>query len=784
MRLDLPTLLLFRLCIDGFLAALFWSYSRRHAAVAGPRWWAAGAAMSAIGAVGALTGIGGRADWNVLNVAGALTALVLAHAAIWLGLRNYLGLPMRKAVRWTVVGAVLMFVAQALLLEVWDLPVLRRAVFIAAALALVGLTLFHAQRKGTARAADEFKAFRILCGVELLVLGLVLARLLYTASVAPRSLLEDSAPYVVLAMTLDVLVRAALLSALVSYRLQQNAERDQQKLRDGKADLRALIDNIHAGVIVFNPDQSIETINSAARRFLNRSEVEPESSQPLEWSLLREDGQPMARHEMPFERVLATGRPLTDMVLGIQPNGEGEVRWTLCNAFAENNHQGGLRHVVLTFVDITSLQAAQREQKALQIALSQSQKMQALGTLAGGVAHDFNNILAAILGNAELARQDAGETSAAVLSLDQISVAARRGRELVRQILAFSRQQPMERKRVSMRAILAESCGLLKPVMPSHVKLGTACGLGDLSINADATQLGQVLLNLGTNALHALGDQPGKLTIQVNRFPTTSSLVPSTLPKDWLGVIRVQVFDSGCGMDEATRLRIFEPFFTTRKLGTGTGLGLPVVLGIVEGHGGVIEVNSQPGEGTTFSLYFPAAVTDPGAGYVHSGWPQGKALPENMETQAVDLKVPQDASSVQNATMIVETPEIQRHVLYLDDDDTLVFLVRRLLERRGFKVTTFTDQQEAIDAVRAKPTGFDLLMTDFNMPGMSGLDVARAVLEINPLLPVAVASGYITDELQAEAKAAGVREVVFKTDAVEDFCTVVAKLVANGATAA
>lgn len=784
MTLDLPTLLLVRLFIDGFLVALYGSFVRRHPTMGGPRWWAGAALASAVATLGGASATVGDGGLNALNVAGSLTAISLSYALIWLGLRSHLGLPIQRAMRWTAIGAVAMFVAQVVLFSLWDMPALRRALFVAVAMSVTLLSMLHLRRKGASNSAAEFNALRVLCRVELFVLGLVAARLLYSLVGAPIYAFGEGAPYVLLFVTLDSLVRTALLSGLVVYRLQQSSERDRQKLLEGKADLRALINNIHAGVIVLNPDRSIETINAAARQFLGRSgDQGSDDARSFDWALLREDGTPMARHEMPFERVLATGLPLNDVILGMQPNGETQARWALCNAFAENDHLGGLRHVVLTFVDISSLQAAQRDQKTLQAQLSQSQKMQALGTLAGGVAHDFNNILAAILGNAELARQDAGAVSSAVESLDEISVAARRGRELVRQILAFSRQQPMERKRVSMRAILAESCGLLKPVMPSHVKLGTACGPGDLSINADATQLGQVLLNLGTNALHAFGNEPGKLTIQVNRFPLASSLVPTTLPKDWLGVIRVQVIDDGCGMDEATKQRIFEPFFTTRKLGTGTGLGLPVVLGIVERHEGVIEVKSELGEGTTFNLYFPAAVTDPGAGYVDSGWPQGKALPENDENPAADTKVPQDASSVQNATMIVETPEIHRHVLYLDDDDTLVFLVRRLLERRGFKVTTFTDQQEAIDAVRAKPTGFDLLMTDFNMPGMSGLDVARAVLAINPLLPVAVASGYITDELQVEAKAAGVREVVFKTDAVEDFCTVVAKLVANGAAA-
>lgn len=790
MRLDLPTLLLIRLLIDGFLVALYGSFAQRHASVGGPKFWAGASVASALASLGAASSLEGVLSWNVLNVSGAFTAMALSHALVWLGLRRYLGLPMRLAMRWTLLATVAMFVAQALLLEVWNVAAFRRILFVATALALAVMSARLLRSNAGQSNSVEFRSLRMLFVLEVVVLGGVLLRLLYTLAVPSPDALDTGAPYVVMFITLDALVRAALLNGLVALRLQQGAERDRQKLSDGKADLSALIDNIHAGVIVLNPDRSIDTINAAALSFLGLpkpvSAVDQAGPRTLDWALLRSDGNPMPRHEMPFERVLATGLPLVDVVMGVRQEGQAleDVRWALCNAFAENDKLGGLRHVVLTFVDITSLQSAQREQKALQAQLSQSQKMQALGTLAGGVAHDFNNILAAILGNAELARQDVEPQAQAQQSLQEISLAARRGRELVRQILAFSRQQPMERKRVSMRAILAESCGLLKPVMPPHVHLGTACGPGDLSINADATQLGQVLVNLGTNALHAFEGKPGKLTMQVNRFAVGSSLVPAGLPRSWLGVIRLQVKDDGCGMDEATRQRIFEPFFTTRKLGTGTGLGLPVVLGVVERHEGTIEVQSQPGQGTTFNLYFPAAVKDPGSDYVESGWPQGKALPD-ADTPANDLppKALSVTASEQNATMTNETNTTPRHVLYLDDDETLVFLVRRLLERRSYKVTTFTDQQEAIDAVRAQPQGFDLFMTDYNMPGMSGLDVARQVLAINPALPVAVASGYITDELQTAALAAGVREVVFKTDAVEEFCEVVAKLVAPPASA-
>lgn len=191
---------------------------------------------------------------------------------------------------------------------------------------------------------------------------------------------------------------------------------------------------------------------------------------------------------------------------------------------------------------------------------------------------------------------------------------------------------------------------------------------------------------------------------------------------------------------------------------------------IVDAHGGAIDVQREPGRGTVFTLLFPATAGPPDGGCADSGTiteaPPGAPYPATSFTP------------VESPAMSDTPSAAPRHILYLDDDDTLVFLVRRLLERRGYKVTAFCDQRQAIDAVQAAPQGFDLMMTDYNMPGMSGIEVAHAVLAINPQLPVAVASGYISDELQAEAAAIGVTEVVFKTDAVEAFCEVVERLVA------
>ena len=539
--------------------------------------------------------------------------------------------------------------------------------------------------------------------------------------------------------------------------------------------------------MVFRSDQTVTRINSAARRFFGWSEggANPALPEPLrpEWRLLNEEGRPMRRYEMPFERVLATGQPVTNVIIGMPMANERETRWALCTACPENNALGGPLHVVLTFVDISSLRQAQAQ-------LAQSQKMQALGTLASGVAHDFNNILAAILGNADLARQDPAPTDPAREGLHEISNAARRGRELVRQILAFSRQQPIERQPVDVSLVISESCSLLRAALPSQVELVCPADWRSHFISVDATQLGQVLLNLGTNAVHALGDRGGLVAFQLDVLPEGDWRIPSELvTQRGHGAVRIVVQDNGCGMDEGTRERIFEPFFTTRPVDVGTGLGLAVVLGIVQTLGGVIDLNTQLGEGTTFILYFPE-VAAAGEAALHPDIPseapalagcsftepgpkgtmdhalaqrQPASLPDHIPAEITDMPDPGDPPP--------------RHILYLDDDDTLVFLVRRLLERRGYRVTAMLNQQDVISAVRDNPTGFDLLLTDFNMPGMSGLEVAKAVLAINPALPVAVASGYITDELQAEALAAGVREVVFKTDAVEDFCAMVARLV-------
>ena len=763
---DLATLLLMRLLLEVLIAFAFWALMRRYPAMGGPGWWSLGSVVSIAGSLALMARAGGMSPQM-----GAMAALLMfvANAFAWVGLRSYLrwDLPL-KFVGVSSAGLLVALLAASFRPQP---AALLQMLYVGSGLMLSLLSLRDLVRVGLRRAPPEFRALTALSAFEALVL---VSMLVWMAG--HLSPLDQVGPTFLMLFLMTKLVRVMIYGALVSLRMRQEAQSARQTIAERDAESRALVDNLGAGVLVLRPDRSVARINAATRRFLDW----PEGGQPPAtgvWPLLGPDGQRLPRHEMPFERVLATGQSVSDVVVGIHI--AGEIRWALCNAYPENDVLGGLRHVVFTFVDITALRQMQQQQRALEQQLAQSQKMEALGTLAGGVAHDFNNILAAILGNADLARQDLPTGHPARQSLHEISSAARRGRELVRQILAFSRQQPLARTPVCPDAIVTETCSLLRTAIGSNVQLVKEVAPNGPAILADATRLGQVLLNLGTNAVHALQGQPGRIGFRIDTVgPDDPALPPALLEpcrRSGLGAVRIAVSDNGCGMDDATRARIFEPFFTTKRVGQGTGLGLPMVLGIVEAHGGAITVESRAGEGSTFTLYFPATADKP---------PAPESVPEVVFADGGTMAPIPGGEPSPPAPFSVEPPAMSddpsaapAHILYLDDDDTLVFLVRRLLERRGYKVTAVCDQQEAIDAVRAQPQGFQLLMTDYNMPGMSGVDVAREVLAINPELPVAVASGYISDELQAEAAAAGVTEVVFKTDAVEAFCEVVARLV-------
>jgi PAS domain S-box-containing protein len=434
---------------------------------------------------------------------------------------------------------------------------------------------------------------------------------------------------------------------------------------------------------------------------------------------------------------------------------DGRVLWVRSERIVLPGADGKAARMLVALQDITERKQAEARQAQLEAQLRELQKMEALGTLAGGVAHDFNNIVATIMGNVELARQDVGPGHAAQESLEEIRKASRRAKELVQQILAFGRRQVLDRQAISLAPVVQDSARLLRATLPAGVDLSVECAPDAPAVLADATQVQQVLLNLCANAWQAMQGQQRPAAIKVGLALYMTNGAPYAGPERRSRGGRVDlrpgryacltVCDTGPGIDRATRSRIFEPFFTTKPVGEGTGLGLAVVHGIVQDHGASIAVHSVPAEGTTFRIYF-AAVEAP--------------------APAVAELAPDRAPAHGQG----------RHILYIDDDEAIVFLMTRLLERQGYRVSGYTDARAALAAVRAEPDAFDLAVTDYNMPGMSGLEVARALREIRADLPVALASGYITEELRAEAPAAGVIELVYKPNTVEELCEMVARL--------
>ena len=410
-------------------------------------------------------------------------------------------------------------------------------------------------------------------------------------------------------------------------------------------------------------------------------------------------------------------------------------------------------------------------------ALRESQKMESLGTLAGGIAHDFNNILGAMLGNLALATQAGVAPADAAARLAHVRQSALRARHLVHQILAFSRRQPHQAVRQPLAPLIDEAVALLRATLPASVRLQTRLAAEPEWAAVDASQIQQVLINLCTNAWHAMGGAAGQIEIGLAHVAAAPGMAPGGPAGGWAH-LRVQ--DYGHGMDDAVRARIFEPFFTTKPVGSGTGLGLSVVHGIVSEHQGHIVVDSARGRGATFHLYFPAteAAARPPA---LPGAPDLVAAPVlrcNAEATGTRTRTRTrirtgnatgnatgtgTGTGTGNATGVLPV----RHLLCVDDDAVILLTNEALLQASGFRVTSVGSGREAVAAVLATPDRFDLVVADFNMPEMSGIDVARQIALIRPGLPVVICSGYIDASLRAQANAVGLRALVNKESSAE-----------------
>jgi len=375
-----------------------------------------------------------------------------------------------------------------------------------------------------------------------------------------------------------------------------------------------------------------------------------------------------------------------------------------------------------------NLERREAEKQQLEMQLRQTQKMEAIGTLAGGIAHDFNNILGIISGYAELATLDATEGSRSQKCLKEIFTAGQRARDLVQQILTFSRQGATEPKPLQIGFAVKEVMKMLRATLPTTIEVKYSVPKELPAVVADPTQIHQVVMNLCTNASHAMRETGGILEVSLEEVMVDSAMtvrVPDLTPGRYQ---KLKVQDTGHGMSAEVIERIFDPFFSTKDPGEGTGLGLSVVHGIVKKHGGAIDVTSKAGGGTTFDVYFPSL--------------------GGVEEKAVDEVTP--------------LPTGTERILLVDDEAAMVEMGRQMLESLGYKVTTQINSVEALGAFKAQPDAFDLVMTDMTMPRMTGADLSKEVLKIRPEVPIILCTGYSERIQEDSAKSIGIREFVLK----------------------
>ena len=394
-----------------------------------------------------------------------------------------------------------------------------------------------------------------------------------------------------------------------------------------------------------------------------------------------------------------------------------------------SNREGPNRQALVVTVDVTERKQAEEEKRRLEFQLVQAQKMEAMGTLAGGIAHDFNNILSAILGYTELALMDASKGQPGKEHLQQILKSGLRAKELVRQILNFSRRAGHERKPIQIGSVIEETLKFLRASLPTTVEIKQEVGEGTGTVLADPTQIRQVLMNLCTNAAHAMRERGGLLKVALERIDLAGDSASGYVGLSPGPYVGLSVIDTGEGMERGTLERVFEPFFTTKKIGEGTGMGLAMVHGIVKAHGGTITVCSEPGRGSTFHVYLPM-----------------------METEAEE-EAPGVAKSL---------PGGKEHILFVDDEKTLTDIGRQFLKHLGYRVTSLTSSLEALEVFKASPDSFHLVITDQTMPKMTGVDLTKAMLSIRPDIPIIICTGFSSQISAQKAKDLGVKRFLMK----------------------
>ena len=495
-----------------------------------------------------------------------------------------------------------------------------------------------------------------------------------------------------------------------------NRKRVEEALRESEEKYRSLVDSTNDWVWACDIEGRQTFANKAVKTILGYDVHEIEGV--LYENLIHPEDQRKTRQW--FKSLIEKKKGWKNSVIRCRHK-DGTIKVLESTAQPIFDPEGNLTGFIGIDRDVTN-------RKKLEAQLQQSQKMESIGTLAGGIAHDFNNILFPIIGYAEMMLDDLPADSPHRNNTSEILQGAKRASDLVKQILTFSRQSGQELKPLKVQFVIKEVLKLIRSSIPTTIEIkqhiSNKCGL----VTADPTQIHQVAMNLMTNAYHAMENEGGVLEVTLKEVElgvddlTNPSMAAGTY-------VCLTVADTGIGMDQITMERIFEPYFTTKEIGKGTGLGMAVAHGIVKSYSGNIKVYSEPDKGTVFHVYLPV-------------------IKSQFETEKTEAVTP--------------VPKGTERILLVDDEETIVHMEKQMLERLGYDVTERTSSIEALEAFRASPDNFDLVITDMTMPNMTGIQLAPKLLEIKPDIPIIICTGFSAKIDNEKAKAAGIRGYVMK----------------------
>ncbi|HET9956382.1 MAG TPA: ATP-binding protein, partial [Polyangiaceae bacterium] len=516
-------------------------------------------------------------------------------------------------------------------------------------------------------------------------------------------------------------------------------KRGEALLQESRAKLENVIESLNEGLIIWDVETGEVHWNRAAllmHGFDGKQQPNMNvSTLQRSFQLTTLDGQAVSFYDWPLNRVLR-GESVSGLSLQVRrPELDLERIFTFNGSLARREDNQPM-FALLSINDVTLSRRAEESAR-------HAQRLEALGTLSAGVAHDFNNILFAIAGNVQLARLEVPESSPALEFLDEIGRASARAADLVRRILLFARSQESRRSAVELWPVVEDALKLLRPTLPAQIQITTSVADPGAVVRADTSQIHQVITNLVTNAAHAVlraeRPAPRQVRILLESIALTRELPCHGRSLQPGRYAHLTVEDDGCGMDEVTARRAFDPFFTTKPTGEGTGLGLSIVHGIVSNHEGAVGIESERGKGTRVHVYLPIA------------------------TEAV-VRVAAQGSSITRSKL---------SVLFIDDEQALVRVAERGLGRLGHRVAGFVSAQEGLRSFEREPDGFDVVVTDLSMPELSGFDVAETIRSRRPGLPILMMSGFVRPEDRERARQLGIRELLVKPSSIDQLAAAI-----------